>query len=410
MSPAAGVATALASLRAHPLRSLLAMLGVTVGVAAVVVMAAVAGGARDTVDREVGALGANTLVIVPGSAVLGGRRSGAATAVPFSEADVEAVAREVPGVARAAGLVRGQAVLVEGGENWTTTVTGVQAGYLEIRGWPLAEGRGFSEAEQRGAARVALLGATVAANLGGGGRPEGRQVRIGNVPFEVIGTLTAKGQTAFGGDQDDVVLVPVATARRRLFGDGRHVPNRLQSVLVELAPGEDRALAGADLTRLLRERRRLRDGAPDNFAVRDMAELIRARAATQGTLGLLLGASAGIALLVGGVGIMNIMLVGVAERTREIGLRMAVGARRRDVQRQFLIEAVVLCLGGGLLGLALGGGIVAALAASRLWPARLDAGLGFVALGSSALVGVLFGFWPARRAARLDPIEALRRE
>ena len=410
MSPVAAVRAALAALRANLVRSLLAMLGVIIGVAAVIVMAAVAGGARDMVDRQISTLGANTLTISQGSAVIGGRQSGAGTAITFSEGDVAAIAREVPGVARVAGLVRGAAVMVAGGENWATTILGVQGDYLAIRDWPLAFGRAFTEAELRGGARVALLGQTVADRLGGAEALLGRTVRLGNVPFEVVGVLAAKGQSAFGGDQDDVVMLPISTARRRLLGNAKSPPGRVQNIAVELAPGENPAEVAADLTRLLRERRRLRPEAPDNFNVRDMAELIRTRSATQGTLGLLLGAAAAISLLVGGVGIMNIMLVTVTERTREIGLRKAVGARSRDILSQFLIEAVVLCLTGGLLGLLLGIGIVQGLAASAVWPARLDPAVTLLAVAGSALVGILFGLWPARRAAGLHPIDALRHD
>lgn len=410
MIPEAAARIALDALRANLLRSALAMLGVIIGVASVMVMAAVANGARDLVDRQIRALGANTLMITPGSAVVGGRQSGAGTAVPFAEADVAAIEREVPGMVRAAGSVRGSAVLVAAGENWTTTVQGVQGGYLDVRDWPLAEGRDFGEAELRGAARVAIVGATVAERLDQGGGVLGRPVRIGNVPFEVIGTLAEKGQSLLGTDQDDIVLVPISTARRRLFGDSENVPNRVQTIMVELGEGESTAEVEEDLRQLLRERRRLREGTPDNFNVRNMAEFIRTRAATQTTLGLLLGAAAAISLVVGGVGIMNIMLVTVTERTREIGLRMAVGARRRDILGQFLIEAVALCLVGGVVGLVLGSAIAWGLVAAGLWPARMDGGITLAALASSAVVGIVFGFWPARRAARLSPIEALRHD
>lgn len=410
MSPGAAVGMALAALRANFLRSLLAMLGMIIGVAAVIVMAAVGSGAREMIDAQIRSLGANTLMVTPGSAVVGGRQSGAGTAAPLSDGDVAAIAREVPGVLHVSGLVRGTAVLVAGTDNWTTTVNGVEPNYLEVRDWPLAEGRNFTDAEQRAAGRVAIVGETVAANLASAGVFLGSRVRIGNVPFEVIGRLAAKGQTLLGTDQDDVVLVPLTTARRRLFGNSQQVPNRVQTVMIELVEGEAPADATADLDRLLRHRRRLREGAPANFDVRDMAEFIRTRAATQSTLGLLLGATAAISLVVGGVGIMNVMLVSVTERTREIGLRMAVGARRRDILGQFLIEAVGLCLTGGLIGIALGAAISGTLLATGLWPARIEPGITLVAFAASALVGVFFGFWPARRAARLDPIAALRHE
>ena len=352
---------ALAALRANALRSFLAILGVIIAVASVIVMAAIGSGAREMIDAQIRMLGANTLMITPGSAVVGGRQSGAGTAVALSEADVAAIRRDVPGVLRAAGVVRGTAVLVAEGRNWTSTVLGVQEDYLEIRDWPVADGRALADGDMRASARVVLLGTTVAEALFDGNEPLGRLVRIGDVPFEVVGLLADKGQTAFGTDQDDIALVPITTARRRLFGGGQTVPTRVGQIVVELTGGEAVALVEEELTRLLRQRRRVREGAPDNFDIRNMAEFIRTRAATQNTLGVLLGATAAISLIVGGIGIMNIMLVSVTERTREIGLRMAVGAQRRDILVQFLIEAVTLCLLGGLTGLALGGAIVGAL-------------------------------------------------
>jgi putative ABC transport system permease protein len=410
VSPLAALRVALQALRAHALRSFLALLGVIIGVAAVIVMAAVDEGAREMVDRQIRTLGANTLLITPGSAVVGGRQSGLGTAVPFADADVAAIRREVPGVLRAAGLVRGSAVLVAGPANWITTVSGVEDDYLEIRDWDLVEGRNFTPAELRRAAKVVLLGSTVAEKLFDGDSALGASVRIGNLPFEVIGLLADKGQSAFGGDQDDTALVPISTARRGLFGDSRTVPRRVQIIMVELQDGEDMTAVQAEIEDLLRARRRVREGAPDNFSIRNMAEFIRARSATQATLGLLLGGAAAIALLVGGIGIMNIMLVSVTERTREIGLRMAVGARRRDILGQFLIEAITLCLAGGVIGLFLGVAATAALAHLSAWPVATNPLIAALALASSAAIGILFGFWPARRAARMNPIEALHHE
>jgi putative ABC transport system permease protein len=401
---------ALEALRLNALRSFLAMLGVIIGVAAVIVMAAVGSGAREMVDAQIRSLGTNSLLVVPGSAAVGGRQAGLGTAKPFSEADVLAIRSQVPGVVRAAGQLRGSAVLVAGAENWTTTVLGVQEDYLEIRDWPLAEGRGLAAADQRSAARVTVIGSTIVRKMFEGEEPVGRTLRIGNVPFEVVGVLEPKGQSLMGTDQDDVVLVPIATSRRNLFGDNKTVPRNVQTILVELDEGERMEDVEAGLKDLLRARRQVRPGAPDSFDVRDMAEFIRARTATQATLGILLGATAAISLVVGGIGIMNIMLVSVTERTREIGLRMAVGARRRDILRQFLIEAVTLCLAGGGLGLLLGGGASLGLAWSGAWPARVEPVMAALALLASVLVGVFFGFWPARRAALLRPIEALRHE
>ena len=304
----------------------------------------------------------------------------------------------------------GSAPLVVGDANWTTSVTGVNEDFLEVRDWPVAEGRSFTEAELRSGAKVAILGATTARELFGTVPVIGEQVRIKNVPFTVIGVLTTKGQSGWGGDQDDTALVPLATARRRLFGAEQTVADNLRSIMVEVSSAGEMNEAQEEIETLLRERRHVRTGGPDDFQVRNMAEFIRARSETQSILSLLLGATAAISLVVGGIGIMNIMLVSVTERTKEIGLRMAVGARRRDILSQFLIEAVTLCVTGGLIGLTIGGSAALAMSIWGEWPIALSPSLVVIALVSAGLVGVFFGYYPARRASLMNPIDALRYE
>ena len=410
MNVLASCKVAIGALKVNALRSFLAMLGVIIGVASVIVMVSVATGAGQAIEARIKALGTNVLVVMPGSFTSGGRRAGEGTALALSEDDLAAIRATVPGVAAVAGMVSGSAPVVVGNANWTTSVNGVNEDFLEVRDWPVAEGRSFTEAELRAGAKVAILGATTARELFGSAPVIGEQIRIKNVPFTVIGVLTAKGQSGWGTDQDDTALVPLATARRRLFGAEQTVPDNLRQIMVEIASTEGMSDAQEEIETLLRERRHVRTGSPDDFQVRNMAEFIRARSEAQSILGLLLGATAAISLIVGGIGIMNIMLVSVTERTREIGLRMAVGARRRDILSQFLIEAVTLCVLGGLIGLTIGGGTALAMSIWGNWPISLSPSLVLIALASAGLVGVFFGYYPARRASLMNPIDALRYE
>jgi putative ABC transport system permease protein len=410
VNPLASFRVALGALKVNALRSFLAMLGVIIGVASVIVMVSVASGAGQAIEERIRALGTNLLVISPGSFSAAGRRGGEGTAAALSESDLAVIRAKVPSITAAAGVISGSAPLVVGSSNWTTSIDGVNEDYLEVRDWPLVEGRNFTEAELRSAAKVVILGATAARELYGGTPALGEQLRIMNVPFTVIGLLAIKGESGWGRDQDDIALVPINTARRRLFGAEQTVPDNLRTIMVEVASAGEMRDAQAEIETLLRERRRVRTGAQDDFRVRDMAEFIRTRTETQSILSLLLGATAVISLIVGGIGIMNIMLVSVTERTKEIGLRMAVGARRRDILSQFLIEAVTLCVTGGLIGLLIGGGAALTMSIWGQWPVALSPDLVLIALFSAGLVGVFFGYYPARRAAQMNPIDALRYE
>ncbi|MEP7312318.1 MAG: ABC transporter permease [Pseudomonadota bacterium] len=400
--------TALIALRLNVLRSVLTTLGIIIGVASVIVMSAIGSGASQEIEKQIASLGTNQLTVFPGSQNVGGRQGGAGSAPPLTEKDLRAVRENVAGVAAVAGNLNGSANVVVGNANWVTQINGVSAEIQDVRDWPVTSGRFFDPVEASAGNKLAVIGSTVARELFGEADPVGSTIRMNNVPFQVIGVLSSKGQ-AGGRDQDDVVMVPLSTARSRLVGRVR-VADQIGQLLVKVDDRYDIAEVQADLERVLRERRRVQAGQPDNFSIRNFAEFLETRNATQRTLSLLLASAAAISLVVGGIGIMNIMLVSVTERTREIGLRMAIGARGADILGQFLTEAVLLCLVGGLIGLTLGVGVAVIVSTVFNWPVFISPAVVLLAIFASALVGVLFGFVPARRASQLNPIEALRYE
>ncbi|MEE2525446.1 ABC transporter permease [Hyphobacterium sp. HN65] len=410
MNLLAAIRVALVALRVNALRTALAMLGVIIGVSAVIVMVSVTEGAKAAVEEQIASFGANLLIIRPGSSAFGGRHGGAGTATFLNDEDVNAIATEIDGVLGASGEISGNTAIVVEGENWTTRVQGVHAAYFETRDWFPAEGRPFYPEEVNSGARVVVLGQTVVEELFGASDPIGQTVRLGSTPMEVIGVMSEKGQSSWGSDQDDVVLVPVTTARDRILGYQLGVRDPVFSVYAEVSPTANPDIVTADIEDLMRIRRDIQPGAEDDFNVRNLGEFIRARNETENQLGLLLAAAAAISLLVGGIGIMNIMLVSTTERTREIGLRLAVGAKRADIRNQFLIESVMLCFTGGLIGLAIGVGAAAYIDSLDEFPVQIQPTVALIAIGASAFVGVFFGFYPAHRASRLDPIEALRFE
>ncbi|WP_230530969.1 ABC transporter permease [Microvirga roseola] len=403
------IRSALSAITANALRSLLTMLGIVIGVAAVIAMVAIGSGARNLVDQQIRSLGANLAIVTPGNVTQGGARLGAGQASTLTNEDAEAIRHEVDGVVAAAPFVQGYAHVVAGGSNWGTRIYGIDLDWFSAREWDVADGRTFDPEEIRRGDIVVILGQTVARNLFSEEDPIDQIVRVRNVPFRVIGVMAPKGQSAFGQDQDDVIFVPLDAGRRRVIGRNYAKDGSVGSVFVKFANEEDIEPGIESMTELLRQRHRIM-GEEDDFSIRNLTEIANTASASANTLSMLLAAVAAVSLLVGGIGIMNIMLVSVTERTREIGLRLAVGARPRDILSQFLIEATTLSTIGGALGVGLGAGAAYLVAQLAGWPSLVSTNAIILAVGFSALVGIFFGFYPAQRAARLDPIEALRRE
>ena len=398
------------ALRANLLRSVLTALGIIIGVGAVIIMVAVGAGAESRVQDVIKSLGADLMFVVPGSSSTRGVRQGRGTLTNLTVDDADAIAREIPSILLAAPNVRGSGQVVFGNLNWSTTIYGIRRDNLEAREWVIENGRALRAEDLRAASKVALIGDTVREKLFGDDNGVGETIRIKRIPFKIIGNLSAKGETATGRDQDDVVFIPLTTAKKRVLGGRRVAGNRVSFIVVKARSGGELAEAEEAVIELLHQRHKIRPGDKDDFRIRNIAELLQKRQESSRIMSLLLAAVAFISLLVGGIGIMNIMLVSVTERTREIGLRMAVGASARDIMAQFLTEAVLISIVGGTIGIALGLGGAAIAAKIASWPLLVQPGSALLAFGVAAVVGIFFGFYPARKASRLDPIEALRHE
>ena len=401
---------AMQALRVNKMRSILTMLGIVIGVAAVIAMIAIGGGAQQRLQEQIASLGSNLLIVVPGSIIQSGARLGAGNAQTLTEQDARAITTEISDVAFAAPLTRSNAQVVFGNTNWATNINGVYNDYFDVREWNLAEGRFFDQGEITRFGKVAILGKTVSNQLFGEDNPVGQVVRIRGIPFEVIGLMESKGQSSQGQDQDDVIFVPLTTGRNRLFGEPRGRIARVGTIMIKAQEGSDTQEVEARITELLRQRHRIQTGMENDFQVRNLTEILKTQEAASKVMSMLLAAVASVSLLVGGIGIMNIMLVSVTERTREIGLRLAVGARGRDIMMQFLVEAMTLATLGGAIGVLLGVLISWLVAYIAGWSISLNLLSIIFAVGFSAAIGVFFGYYPAKKAAKMQPIEALRYE
>ena len=396
------IKVALCALRRSAMRSILTALGIIIGVAAVIAMVSIGNGAKSQVEASIASLGQNIISVYPGSATTGGMHGGWGSASSLTVDEALTIRREISGIVAVSPEMRDRQQVLANGLNWNSSVNGEDVTYLDIRLWTIAEGEMFTEGDVNSAAKVCVIGQTVVAKLFPDGDPVGRSLRIRNLPFKIVGVLKAKGFNYFGSDQDDVVIIPYTSHLKRIA----RRPN-LNSIIIQAESPDQMTRIQQDVTDFLQQRRNGRD--PD-FTVRNQQELAEAATATTKTMTVLLGAIAGVSLIVGGIGIMNIMLVSVTERTREIGIRLAVGAHGRDVLTQFLVEAIILSVMGGTLGILLGVGSSQLISRLNGWPVLVSTSAIVGAVAFSAAIGVFFGFYPARKAAQLDPIEALRYE
>jgi len=396
------------ALKVNKMRSALTMLGIIIGVGAVIAMIAIGTGASKRIAEQISSMGSNLLMILPGATTAGGVRMGAGTQPTLNMADTEAILKECPAVSDVAPVLNGVAQIVYGHQNWSTGVVGTTPGMLNVRDWPLAAGRPFTQQDVKSATKVCLLGQTVVENLFGDMDPIGHIIRIKKIPFTVVGVLSSKGQSPQGQDQDDTIYVPVTTAQKKLFGTT--FPGMVRIIMVKGKSAETLSAAEKQITQLLRQRHRIGVKLDNDFTVRNLTQFMQTAEQSTKVMALLLGAIASVSLLVGGIGIMNIMLVSVTERTREIGIRMAIGAKTWDIRLQFIIEALILSLIGGVAGIIVGisGSRIITLFAG--WSTVVSPFSVFIAFGFSGLVGIFFGFYPAYKASLLDPIDALRYE
>ena len=390
---------------ANRMRSFLTMLGMMIGVGAVVIMMAIGQGAQYAVMQSINAMGSNLFIVLSGAPTSSGARAGSGSAVSLTMQDAQLI-EELEGVIGAAPVRMSSAQMIYGPNNWNTSVIGTSPSYLNVRAWNLASGYSFSESDMRSATRVALIGQTVAENLFDDVDPTGKTLRINQSPFTVLGVLERKGQSMDGRDQDDTVIVPLTTAQRKLFGG--QFSDSVRMIMVQASSPQTMNMVENGINSLLRQRHKIREGEPSDFMVRNLTAAAESEAETTRTMSLLLGAIASISLLVGGIGIMNIMLVSVTERTREIGIRMAIGARERDILLQFLLEAIVISVVGCFIGLVIGVGGAVLVNYLTQSPVIISGSSVLIAFTVAAVVGIFFGYYPARQAARLNPIEALR--
>jgi putative ABC transport system permease protein len=407
---AASVKIALRALKVNRTRSALTMLGIVIGVAAVIAMVGVGTGATARIQAQIQSIGSNLIIVLPGSLSSNGVRLGTGAVATLTEDDAKAIAAECPSVSAVAPSVRGGVQVVYGSNNWATTVQGVTPDYMTIRDYTMLSGLFFTDQDVDSAAKVAVLGETVVQNLFGNNDPTGQVAIIKNVPFTVVGVLTPKGQSPSGQDQDDIILLPISTAKQKVLGANKANARAVSTLMVQASGPAAMDQTQQEMEALLRERHRILSGQDDDFTIRNLTEVFAAQESSAQVMSILLGAIASVSLIVGGIGIMNIMLVSVTERTREIGLRQAVGAKTRDILSQFLVEAVTLSLLGGIIGIVTGLAASALISHFAQWSTTVSPLSILMAFVFSALVGVFFGYYPARKAAFLDPIEALRYE